>query len=82
MKEQTAVEWLVEQLQEQNGTYRGFVNIAITHQQLIEHAKEMEKNQIIKAFTRGYLIGEDESFPIEAAHKAGQKYYDEIIKTK
>lgn len=71
MKEQTAVEWL------ESLYYPEYIP-----KEVFEQAKEMEKNQIIKAFTRGYLIGEDESFPIEAAHKAGQKYYDEIIKTK
>jgi hypothetical protein len=53
MKEQTAVEWLVDQLQNQNGTYRGFANIAITHEQLINQAKEMEKEQIKEAYLRG-----------------------------
>jgi len=76
MKQQTPVDWLIEQL-------TPLISLQQKHiDDLKEKAKEMEKNQIIKAFTRGYLIGEDESFPIEAAHKAGQKYYDEIIKTK
>jgi predicted secreted protein len=76
MKKQTPVDWLIEQL-------TPLISLQQKHiDDLKEKAKQMEKNQIIKAFTRGYLIGEDESFPIEAAHKAGQKYYDEIIKTK
>ena len=70
MKEKTSVEWLCEEYHINEDS------------PLVIQAKQMEKEQIIKAFTRGYLIGEDESFPIEAAHKAGQKYYDEIIKTK
>jgi hypothetical protein len=74
MKNQTAVELLLD-FMSKNEYFIG--NDLL---QVIEQAKEIEKNQIIKAFTRGYLVGEDESFPIEAAHKAGQKYYDEIIK--
>lgn len=79
MKQQTAVEYFLNAIKNQ-------INLTKEYLEMIEsyasQAKEMEKNQIIKAFTRGYLIGEDESFPIETAHKAGQKYYDEIIKTK
>jgi hypothetical protein len=47
MKQQTAVEWLIGKLQTQDGTYRGFCNIAITHEKLINQAKEMEKEQMI-----------------------------------
>ncbi len=54
-KQQTAVEWLVDQLQNQNGTYRGFGNIAITHQQLIQQAKEMEKEQIMETWKHGNM---------------------------
>jgi len=43
MKKQTAVEWLVEQLENHNGVTRaGF-------EKCIQEAKEMEKQQIIEA---------------------------------
>ena len=43
MKKQTAVEWLVEQLENHNGVTRaGF-------EKCIQQAKEMEKQQIIEA---------------------------------
>ena len=49
-KKQTAVEWLIGKLQTQDGTYRGFCNIGITHEKLIKQAKEMEKEQHIKSW--------------------------------
>lgn len=49
---QTAVEWLVQELKKSTN-YRGLQNIGITHQELIEQAKEMEKQQIINAYLRG-----------------------------
>ena len=40
----TAVEWLVQELKKSTN-YRGLRNIGITHQELIDQAKEMEKKQ-------------------------------------
>jgi hypothetical protein len=47
-KNLTAVEWLIAKLQTQDGTYRGFCNIAITHEKLINQAKEIEKERKYK----------------------------------
>jgi hypothetical protein len=44
-KQQTAVEWLVEQLRMQTPLY--------TKEQIIEQAKELEKEQINEAFKHG-----------------------------
>ena len=41
----TAGEWLIGKLQTQDGTYRGFCNIAITHEKILIQAKEMEKEK-------------------------------------
>lgn len=49
MKQQTAVEWLIQNLEQQSGSYRGFCNIRTTHEKMIEQAKEMEKEQIMDA---------------------------------
>jgi hypothetical protein len=50
MKQQTAVEWLVEQLpliQQEGLRY------------VIEQAKQMERQQIMSAFTQGDIFGAD-----------------------
>jgi hypothetical protein len=45
----TAVEWLIDELYKQG--------ISLYTPELIEQAKEMEKEQIIEAHTIGYIIG-------------------------
>ncbi len=47
---QTAVEWLQEQLNPDMGTMQGVII-----QELLEQAKQMEKEQIIDAFKHGEL---------------------------
>ena len=54
-KQQTAVEWLVEHLETQDGIYRGFSNIRTTHEKLITKAKEMEKEQMIESYRSGRI---------------------------
>jgi hypothetical protein len=66
MSKQTAVEWLVEKLN-QNFDY-----VADT---LIEQTKEMEKEQIIDA----HLIGLITSMEMEAT-KQSEQYYNETFK--
>jgi len=66
MSKQTAVEWLVEKL-DQNFDY-----VADT---LIEQAKEMEKEQIIESFKHGKLP------PIFVNFNA-EEYYNETYKNK
>jgi len=72
---QTAVEWLITKLQTQEVTYRGFCNIAITHEKLINQAKEMEKEQIIKAYQQGVTDehGDTITFTTE-----GEDYYNTL----
>jgi hypothetical protein len=60
---QTAVEWLVSQLNKQ-----GFAQVVTDEE--IEQAKEMEKQQIIDAFTNG----DNYNFA------NGEQYYNETFK--
>ena len=65
----TAVEWLIEQL-----PIYGY-NVVTVYPELIEQAKEMEKQQIIDAFDKAYpydVIGYD----------AGGQYYKETFNNK
>ena len=61
-KQQTAVEWLVEQLY---APYRGIPS------HIIEKAKEMEKEQIIKAYEN-----------MNSMAMYGEQYYNETFNTK
>ena len=70
MKQQTAVEWLQEQLNPDMKTMQG--NLM---QELLEQAKQMEKEQIITASSIGYLWGEEEKY-LQASVKFGEEYYD------
>ena len=70
---QTAVEWLMEQMLKPD-MYKIWPT-------LLERAKEMEKEQIIKAFTKGELIPDsyyDYSNPFNIN---GQNYYKETYGT-
>lgn len=60
---QTAIEWLVKQFEEWN-TPRKW-------KEIIEQAKEMEKNQIIDAYSEGDING------IMDAEKRAEQYYNE-----
>jgi hypothetical protein len=68
----TAVEWLAEQLQ-----IYGY-NVVTVFPELIEQAKEMEKQQIIDAHgIKTEPINQDQSEVI-----TGSQYYDETFKNK
>jgi hypothetical protein len=75
MKQQTAVEWLEQQI----GSKIADANIRISaHKfyELINQAKEMEKQQIINAFRNG------DSFEGRATSKDAEQYYRENFKEK
>jgi hypothetical protein len=76
MAQQTAVEWLKNQILTSNGLENLIGNI----DNWIEQAKQMEKEQIIKAHTRAYLIGED-NISIEIANERSEQYYNETYTT-
>ena len=82
MKKQTAVEWLIEQLDEQ--VYRidykdNRINISISFQDMItirKQAKAMEKEQIKDAYQKGDW---DESY-LEENKIWAEQYYNETYK--
>jgi hypothetical protein len=59
---QTAVEWLVDQVED----YIGLIPVDI-----IEQAKEMEKQQIMDAV---------DGFPLHNRHLDGEQYYNETFR--
>jgi hypothetical protein len=68
MKEQTAVEWLIEQwpiLESQ------------IPERILEQAKEMEKEQISIAYKEGWNCPHGEGFP-----ETGEQYYNETYESK
>jgi hypothetical protein len=66
---QTAVDWLVEKLKE-NG-----VSFWQEEIEMIEEAKEMEKEQICKAYTMGVS-------PMLSIWRYGEDYYNETFKSE
>ena len=54
MEKQTAVEWLVEKIQEQLDV---FLTGAVLDNVMIEKAKEMEKEQIVTAWNTAHEVG-------------------------
>ena len=65
---QTAVKWLFKEL------LNSEPNI-LEWNKLLEQAKEMHKQEIIKAAARGYLAMA-ERFNLEEAKEYGEEYYD------
>jgi hypothetical protein len=71
-KNMTAVEWLFDKItQNQDIRWRG-----TQYEDLFEQAKAMHKEQIIKAFTSAYLIGEDNITQEDARNEAEQYYLE------
>ena len=68
-KKQTAVEWLISQFEE-----RGYDGIVL--EDVLDQAKQMEKEQIEIAFAKSYLIGCEE-VSYNDANKASENYYNE-----
>jgi len=81
MKQQTAVEWLIEKLKKNDIAY-GMFDL-YNHDEIFEQAKQMEKEQIILAATemKREVIG-NTLFNKEMKFKNGEEYYDETYKTK
>ena len=76
-KQQTAVEWLVEQLEQHH------VKIDIKNTVVFQQAKEMEKEQIIQAYSNAWHDGQDAIImTIEHINKGGDerglKYYEQL----
>jgi hypothetical protein len=85
MKQQTAVEWLIARFH-----YEGFIGTFCSEEQIkakrdvmieiINQAKEMEKEQIIKAFEIGYDNGACVQEGNAIYH--GSNYYNETFKSE
>ena len=76
MAQQTAVEWLENQLAD--WIHYQYEKANEQHQKvnkIFEQAKQMEKEQIITASSIAYLWGEDEEI-LELSVKFGEEYYD------
>ena len=75
MNKQTAVEWLVHVVQS---------NIAPNYipKEIVEKAKEMEKQQIIDASNNSYLNSELLRKAVENKNTIGKQYYQETFKNK
>ena len=76
MEKQTAVEWLIDQLEK----YELYSKISFQCLKEIEQAKEMHKQEIIKAAARGYLAAAysySERFKLEDGKDYGEQYYNE-----
>ena len=74
---QTAVEWLVDQLE------KNHVKVDIKNTVVFEQAKEMEKENMISFYLKGCddTYGIDE--PVEGYdRKEAEEYYNETFKTK
>jgi hypothetical protein len=75
MKQQTAVEWLLNQLEHQVSDDGKQIMSLKVNGYLREQAKEMEKQQIIEAFKNGDCNGTFETINSE-------QYYNEKFKNK
>jgi hypothetical protein len=90
-KQQTAVEWLIEELEEKGKAYEEneggrTINISIDisdYMELKVQAQEMEKEQIIQAYSNAWHDGQDAIImTIEHIDKGGDerglKYYEQL----
>jgi len=68
MKKQSAVQWLVEQVNSD------CLNSAFIRPELVEQAKEMEKEQI----ETSYQAGDGDAYNLEETKTWAEQYYNEI----
>jgi hypothetical protein len=66
MKKQTAVEWLVDK----------YIKVGGISKEMVEKAKEMEKEQIIHVYSVGYNNGQVDS------NRTAEQYYNETFKSE
>jgi Zn/Cd-binding protein ZinT len=81
MAQQTAVEWLVKEIDSQYP----HINI-LWKQRMIEQAKQMEKEQIKAAYNKGYQDGEIDSLDAKDGDvqyfEDAERYYNETYGTE
>jgi hypothetical protein len=75
--EQTSVEWLKKRIRVEL-TYEQ----DILFEELFEQAKEMEKEQIKSAFTKGDLFAEDYFYPEKPNVDCSENYYKQTYESK
>lgn len=75
MSKQTAVEWLVEEMQKRIPTF--YAHYVMNMDEVYEQAKAMEREQIIDAVSRGWWNNEN-----GLVSWIGEEYYNETYKTK
>ena len=77
----TAVEWLIQELRGTDDK-GDFIFQGVINSELIEQAKEMEKEQMIQSFRKGAVVDKPEYYTwIESAYrKPAEKYYNETFK--
>jgi len=72
MSKQTAVEWLLQQIENKNGT-----EFSSYYNEFIEQAKEMEKQQIIDAFWHG---DNSDCTSEQNSKEFAEQYFNQIYK--
>lgn len=75
MAQQTAVQWLIEQLEGDDSRIARVIGLK-KYNKIVKIAKEMEMQQIIDAHSYGYLIGE-EDIAKHDADSVSEFYYKE-----
>jgi hypothetical protein len=80
---QTAVEWLVEQISSSKYFYNLMEDInsrsTVAQSNILEQAKEMERQQIMSAFTRGDIFGADY---YDGVNITEENYYKQTFKSE
>ena len=86
---QTAVEWLVEQLEEKGGSWEnvsiGRIQISITVEDYLElqrQAKAMEKEQMDKACGDWWNEGASYMYDGKRKYESFEQYYNETFKSE
>ena len=79
MSKQTATEWLVDQLECFGNKHELQMSWA-TVDELVDQAKEMEKDQIIEAFFQGVDRESDGHGAMYLGRKDAEQYYNETFK--
>jgi hypothetical protein len=74
MKKQTAVEWLVA-----NIDWQLLKNTSLHYEMIVNKAKEMEREQIIDAYIQGYEKGEMFNNENRAYTTDAEQYYTETF---
>ena len=77
MKKQTAVEWLIEQIFQHNNLVKGDGWFYVKPD-IIEQAKEMEKQQIIDAFVECWKENMPDGYECK---QSVEQYYNETIES-